>query len=55
MSSDERKIRLNIAREIIADVLQDMCNESVKDISREMTCELSNINISLIVFCSKLK
>lgn len=56
MKKEERIIRLNVAREIISDVHQDICNNAyLEDISKEETRELCDIIINLNEFISKLK
>ena len=54
MSNNERTVRLNIAKELIDKVYDDLCNEPMDVISKGMTTELCDIIIKLNVFIKKL-
>ena len=51
MTNAERKVRLNVATEIIERVHSDLCNEQV---SRETTYELADIIRQLLYFTASL-
>ena len=43
MTNAERKVRLNVATEIIERVHSDLCNDHTEQVSRETTYELADI------------
>ena len=43
MTNAERKLRLNVATEIIERVHSDLCNDHTEQVSRETTYELADI------------
>ena len=53
MTNAERKLRLNVATEIIERVHSDLCNDHTGQISRETTYELAIIR-QLLYFTASL-
>lgn len=54
MTNAERKLRLNIATEIIERVHSDLCNDHTGQISRDTTYELADIIRQLLYFTASL-
>ena len=54
MSNNERTVRLNIAKDIVDRVYDDLCNEPTGIISKEMTTKLCDIIIKFNTFIKKL-
>lgn len=54
MTTAERKLRLNVATEIIERVHSDLCNDHTGEVSRETTYELADIIRQLIYFTASL-
>lgn len=54
MTNAERKLRLNVATEIIERVHSDLCNDHTGQISRETTYELADIIRQLLYFTASL-
>ena len=53
MTNAERKVRLNVATEIIERVHSDLCNDHT-EVSREITYELADIIRQLLYFTASL-
>ena len=54
MTNAERKVRLNVAIEIIERVHSDLCNDHTGQISRDTTYELADIIRQLLYFTASL-
>ena len=54
MTNAERKVRMNVATEIIERVHSDLCNDHTGAVSRETTYELADIIRQLIYFMASL-
>lgn len=54
MTNAERKVRLNVATEIIERVHSNLCNDHTGQVSRETTYELADIIRQLIYFTASL-
>lgn len=54
MTNAERKVRLNVATEIIERVHSDLCNDHTEQVSRETTYELADIIRQLLYFTASL-
>lgn len=54
MTNAERKVRLNVATEIIERVHSDLCNDHIGQVSRKTTYELADIIHQLIYFMASL-
>lgn len=54
MTNAERKVRMNVATEIIERVHSDLCNDHTEEVSRETTYELADIIRQLIYFMASL-
>lgn len=55
MTSAERKVRLNVAREILSGVQTDICNEYPLRVSKADTEELTDIIIRLTYLTSRIE
>lgn len=54
MTNAERKVRMNVATEIIERVHSDLCNDHTGEVSRETAYELTDIIRQLIYFTASL-
>ena len=54
MTNAERKVRLNVATEIIERVHSDLCNDHTEQVSRETTYELADNIRHLLYFTASL-
>lgn len=54
MTNAERKVRLNVATEIIERVHSNLCNDHTGQVSRKTTYELADIIRQLIYFTASL-
>ena len=54
MTTAERKLRLNVATEIIERVHSNLCNDHTGQVSRDTTYELADIIRQLIYFTASL-
>lgn len=54
MTNTERRIRIDIAIEVVEGVYSDLCRESTAQISREQTYELANIILQLRTYSEKI-
>ena len=54
MTNAERKIRLNVAIEVVERVHNDLCHERTEEISREKHMDLVDIIVKLRYFAESL-
>ena len=54
MTNAERKIRLNVAIEVVERIHSDLCHERTEEISREKLMDLVDIIVKLRYFAESL-